>query len=89
MNHLCTVCGSSWGRAVADAAALGIPPALLRSTYTCCQITQWALEQQLAWAEAAQDQRRVAEQDETEEVLVPVRLRQSQTARLRDRETHG
>ncbi len=86
MNYPCTVCGSTWGQAVADAAALGIQPALLRSTYTCCQITEWALEQQLAWAEAAQDERRVAkqEEEETEGVLVPVHLRQPQTARLRD-----
>ena len=84
MNYPCTVCGSTWGQAVADAATLGIQPALLRSTYTCCQITEWALEQQLAWAEAAQDERRVAEQEETEGVLVPVHLRQPQTARLRD-----
>jgi len=82
MNHICTVCGSSWGQAVDDASALGIQPGLLRSTYTCCQITEWALEQQLVWAEAAQEDCRVAEQEETAGVLVPVRLRQPRAARL-------
>jgi hypothetical protein len=85
MNHTCTVCGSSWSQAVADVAALGIQPDLLRSTYTCCQATEWALEQQLVWAEAAQEQsRRPDEQEEAEGVLVPVRLRQSRASRPTD-----
>ena len=83
MNHTCTVCGSTWSQAVADAAALGIQPGPLRSVYTCCQIAEWALEQQLAWAEAAQEDR-VAE-EESLGVLVPVRLRQPQTARIKNR----
>ena len=82
MNHTCTVCGSTWSQAVADAAALGIQPEPLRSVYTCCQIAEWALEQQLVWAEAAQEDR-VAE-EESVGVLVPVRLRQPKTARLKN-----
>ena len=84
MNHTCTVCGSTWSQVVADAAALGIQPKTLRSVYTCCQIAEWALEQQLVWAEAAQEDR-VAE-EESVGVLVPVRLRQPQTARLKNRD---
>ncbi len=86
MNHICTGCGSSLGQTVADAAALGIEPVLLRSIYTCCQVREWALEQQLAWSEATQEECKVAEDEETTGVLVPVRVRQSQTAPPRNRE---
>jgi hypothetical protein len=76
MNHTCTVCGATWSQAVTDAIALGIQPALLRSTYACCQTTEWALEQQLAWAEARQEKCSAVEEEEEQGVLVPVRLRQ-------------
>ncbi len=88
MNQTCTVCGATWSQAVADARALGIQPALLRSTYTCCQTTEWALEQQLVWAEAAQEKCRVAEEEETG-VLVPVRLRKPQSGQFEDRGRRG
>ena len=83
MNHTCTVCGATWSQTVTDAAALDIQPALLRNIYTCCQITEWALEQQLVWAEAAKEDFRIAEQEETEGVLVPVRLRKTPDAPIR------
>lgn len=88
MNPACTVCGATWSQAVADATALGMQPALLRSPYTCCQTTAWALEQQLVWAEAAQEKCGVAEEEETG-VLVPVRLRQPPSGRFEARGRRG
>jgi hypothetical protein len=85
MNHTCTVCGSSWSQAVANVAALGIQPERLRSIYSCCQAAEWALEQQLVWAEAAQEEsRRPDDLEEAEGVLVPVRLRHSRASRSAD-----
>ena len=89
MNYICTVCGSTGAQTVADAKALGLEPELRRGIYTCCQLTEWALEQQMAWAEVIQEECRVAEQEETAGVLVPVRLRKPQAARLRNREHRG
>ncbi|MGA7409659.1 MAG: hypothetical protein WBW33_04180 [Bryobacteraceae bacterium] len=89
MEHVCTVCGSTGAEAVNDAKALGLELELRRGIYTCCQITQWALEQLLAWAEAAQDERTVAEQEETAGELVPVRLRKPPADRLKNPERRG
>lgn len=89
MNQICTVCGSTWGQVVADATALGIHPGLLRSTYTCCQITEWALEQDVAWAEAAQEDLKVAEREETADELVPVCLRRPRATPLSNHEHRG
>ncbi len=79
---MCTVCGYTKSRAMADANMLGLQQELESGFYTCCQIVQWADEQWLAWLDAAQqDRARVGQVgavglEPPEDVFVCVRLRQ-------------
>jgi hypothetical protein len=70
---------------MADARTLCLEQELRDGIYTCCQIASWADEQWLAWTEAAElDNKPVdevtkqREDESTERVLVPVRLRKPQ-----------
>jgi hypothetical protein len=54
MQDICRTCGSTRVQALADARTLGMQKELQRGIYTCCQIVEWADEQWLAWAEAAE-----------------------------------
>jgi hypothetical protein len=58
---------------------------LQSGVYTCCEISEWADEQWLAWFEATQEDGKVLDNVtirpefiETNVVLVPVRLRRQQ-----------
>ena len=85
MSNMCSACGYTESRAIADARTLGLQEELQTGLYTCCQIAEWADEQCLAWLEAAEEDRKPAhnlakplEMEEKEDALVPVRLRRSQ-----------
>jgi hypothetical protein len=54
INHICSSCGSTESQTFADARTLGLVRELQGGVYACCQIVTWADEQWLAWAEAAQ-----------------------------------
>ena len=55
MNCLCSSCGSTASQILADATTLGLKRELQNGVYNCCQIVEWADEQWLAWAEAAEE----------------------------------
>lgn len=70
---------------MADAKALGLQQEFQSGIYTCCQISEWADEQWLAWVTAAVDDANYADEitgqksfTEAEAVLVPVRFRRRQ-----------
>jgi hypothetical protein len=81
----CTKCGRIKSQVTADARSLGLLEELQSGVYSCCEISQWADEQWLAWFEATQEDRKVLEDvtirpefTETNVVLVPVRLHRQQ-----------
>jgi hypothetical protein len=81
----CTKCRRTKSQITADARSLGLLEELQSGVYTCCEISQWADEQWLAWFEATQEDGKVLEDvtirpefTETNVVLVPVRLRRQQ-----------
>ena len=84
MSKVCEICGYNQSQVLADAKSLGLEEEFERGIYTCCQITEWADEQWLAWFEAiGADEDRLREaarllQPPEENVFVPVRLRQPQ-----------
>jgi hypothetical protein len=85
MTYTCGTCGRTESQAVADAKSVGLEKELESGIYTCCQVALWADEQALAWLEAthadgngANEATGIAEQDEPEAILVPIRLRRSQ-----------
>jgi hypothetical protein len=81
MTDKCTKCGRAEPQITADARTLGLLQELQSGMYTCCQISQWADEQWLAWCNATQEDQSVTirpEFSEVELVLVPVRLRRPQ-----------
>lgn len=57
MSRICTVCGYSESRVLAEARVLGLTEEFYKGLYTCCQIAQWANEQFVAWVEAADEDR--------------------------------
>jgi hypothetical protein len=85
MNEKCKNCGRAESQITADAKTLGLVQELQSGVYTCCQISEWADEQWLAWLEATQDDNKDdddvtirPEFGETDVILVPVRLRRQQ-----------
>jgi hypothetical protein len=81
MTDKCTKCGRAKPQINADAKTLGLLQELESGVYTCCQISQWADEQWLAWFKATQeDQDGIIrpEFNEAELVLVSVRLHRQQ-----------
>lgn len=94
MNNNCKRCGHTESQITADAKTLGLLQELESGVYTCCQITQWADEQCLAWFEAIQQDRKLVDDiitvrggfRESEFVLVPVRYRRAQVPWYRN---HG
>jgi hypothetical protein len=89
MTNVCRTCGSTESQTIADARTLGLLKGLQDRIYTCCQIVTWADEQWLAWVEAAEEDRKAVdavtrplEFAETEDELVPVRLRNPQGPRF-------
>jgi hypothetical protein len=92
MTDKCTKCGRAEPQITADAETLGLLQELQNGVYTCCQISQWADEQWLAWFEATQEDQEVTirrEFSEAELVLVPVRLRRQQVPWYRTADNLG
>jgi hypothetical protein len=60
MGTICTVCGYSESRVIADVRALGLEEGFAARLYSCCQIARWADEQSLAWLQAIREDREAA-----------------------------
>ena len=85
MTDRCRKCGRTESQTMADAKTLGLLQELQSGVYTCCEVSQWADEQWLAWFEATQEDGKAGdgvtirpEFTENDVVLVPVRLRRPQ-----------
>ena len=85
MIKKCTTCGRSESQILADAKTLGLQQELESGIYTCCQISEWADEQWLAWFEAAHEGAKDADEVTSrqhfggaEPALVPVRFQRCQ-----------
>jgi hypothetical protein len=96
MNKKCKRCGRTESQITAGARTLGLLQKLDSGVYTCCQISQWADEQSLAWFEAMQQDRELVngitiprDFTESEVVLVPVRLRRTQVPWRRNHDNIG
>jgi hypothetical protein len=81
MTDKCSKCGRTRSQIAADAKTLGLLEEWQTGTYTCCEISQWADEQWLAWVEATKEDAKPLgdlnirpEFTETDLVLVPIRL---------------
>ena len=55
MTDKCSKCGRTRSQIAADAKTLGLLEEWQTGTYTCCEISQWADEQWLAWVEATKE----------------------------------
>ena len=55
MTEKCKICGRSDSQVLADAGTLGLLQEFQCGIYTCCQISEWADEQWLAWSKAADE----------------------------------
>jgi hypothetical protein len=80
MSEVCRYCGCRPSQVVGGARTLGLEEELERGIYTCCQIVAWADEQWLAWAQAAEEDKKVVadlvkplEYADQQMVLVPIR----------------
>ena len=78
-------CGCKESQVIAGAKTLGLLEEFEAGLYTCCQISQWADEQCLAWFEAlAQDGKLPddmttgPELENSDTIFVPVHLRRKQ-----------
>jgi hypothetical protein len=78
-------CGRFGEQVVADASSLGLLEEFQSGVYTCCQISEWADEQWLAWFQATQEEvERVDDfaarrtYGDAGAVLVPVRFKRPQ-----------
>jgi hypothetical protein len=96
MTAKCTNCGRTEYEITADAKILDLLEEFQSGVYTCCQVSEWAHEQWLAWAEARQeDSQRLddatgwSEFDGSEVVFVPVRLRLQRTPWYRNSDDLG
>jgi hypothetical protein len=85
MTNECVRCGRSGSQVLADAKALGLLQEFECGIYSCCQISEWADEQWLAWCKAAQEDANSADKadgpvrpHQAEPILVPVRFRRPQ-----------
>jgi hypothetical protein len=86
MANQCMNCARTEAQVIADAKSLGLTQEFQSGVYNCCQISEWADEQWLAWFQATQEDierldeltlRRSAFGD-TGPVLVPVRFNRPQ-----------
>jgi len=91
MTKKCTICGRSESQVIADAKALGLLEELQCGMYTCCQISEWADEQLLAWSNAAHENASYSDgpdngtlADGSDAVLVPIRFHRPQVPWYRD-----
>ena len=91
MTKKCTICGRSEPQVIADAKALGLLQEFQCGIYTCCQISEWADEQWLAWSNVAHENANYSDgpdnggrADGAEPVLVPVRFHRPQVPWYRD-----
>jgi hypothetical protein len=91
MTNKCAKCGRTESQTTADAKTLGLLQELQCRVYTCCQITEWADEQWLAWVEATQQNTQLIDDasirpefNESEVMLVPVRLCRQQVPWFRN-----
>jgi hypothetical protein len=85
MTDKCMNCGNTESQTTTDAKTLGFLEEFQSGVYTCCQISEWAHEQWLAWIEARQedsqrtdDATRWSEFDDSQVVFVRVRHRRQQ-----------
>ena len=85
MTNECAICGRSGFQVIADAKTLGLLQEFECGIYSCCQISEWADEQWLAWSKAAHEDANSADKadgpvrpDDAELILVPVRFRRPQ-----------
>lgn len=85
MTKKCTICGRSESQVIADAKALGLLREFQCGMYACCQISEWADEQWVAWSKAAHENANYSDgrdnpagADGAGPVLVPVRFHQPQ-----------
>ena len=90
MSEKCASCGRSESQVIADARAVGLLQEFECGLYTCCQISEWADEQWLAWFTAAHEDGTCADElnrrfrPGIEPLLVPVRFRGPQVPWYRD-----
>jgi hypothetical protein len=96
MANECAKCGGTESQTTADANTLGLLQGFQRRVYTCCQITEWADEQRLAWFEAIhEDSQLIDEQSiqpelrDADVVFVPVRFRRPQVPWYRSPDVWG
>ncbi|HEX4771182.1 MAG TPA: hypothetical protein VH351_10145 [Bryobacteraceae bacterium] len=85
MADKCTNCGRTASQTIADAKTLGLFEELQSGVYKCCQISEWADEQWLAWFQAIEEDSGRVEDNmlctkftERGLVLVPVRFNRPQ-----------
>ena len=85
MPNKCTNRGRTESQLIADAKTLGLLQELESGLYTCCQISQWADEQCLAWFEALAHDGKIADDvitgldlEDSETIFVPVYKRRQQ-----------
>ena len=85
MSTTCITCRRSNPQIFADAKALGLLEQFQCGIYSCCQISEWADEQWLAWSKAAHEDANVAGEANSqnyglvnEALLVPIRFRRPQ-----------
>jgi|SRR5579863_617974 len=85
MTNECAICGRSGSQVIADAKTLGLLQEFESGIYSCCQISEWADEQWMAWYKAADEDANCVDKansqlrpSEAEPVLVPVRFRRPQ-----------
>jgi hypothetical protein len=65
MPKKCTICSRSESQVIADAKALGLLQEFECGIYSCCEISEWADEQSLAWSKAAHEDAIYAEEQDS------------------------
>jgi hypothetical protein len=85
MADKCMNCGCTESQVIADAKTLGLSEEFESGLYTCCQISEWADEQCLAWFEALEQDGKLPDDtttgpefDDSDAIFVPVHLRRKQ-----------
>jgi hypothetical protein len=84
MANQCENCGRTRSQVLADAKSLGLSEEFQSFVYSCCQISEWADEQWLAWFQATRedlehlDDLTLRRRTSGGAVLVPVRFKQPQ-----------
>jgi hypothetical protein len=67
MNKMCELCRRTQFEAMAEAKTLGLEQEFEAGIYTCCQVSEWADEQAIAWLEAIE----ADEHRSNEETAIP------------------